>query len=121
MKHFGSLLVAVFLATPAMATDQGSPPPPTDQTPVTQPSAPPGARGPGGNNPQQQQRFAKMKEFRIKGIQGHLNILQQKLTCVQGAQNRDAVRTCEEQAKLSRMTLDQQLKSQAESLRQNKQ
>lgn len=114
MKRLGSLLVAVLLATPAIAADQGSPPPPAEQTPAAQS----GGKGPGGNNPQ---RFAKMKEFRIKGIQGHLNILQQKLTCVQGAQNREAVRVCEEQAKLSRMTLDQQLKSQAESLRQGKQ
>ncbi|MBF0422921.1 MAG: hypothetical protein HQL73_08005 [Magnetococcales bacterium] len=124
MRRFGSLLVILVLATPAMAMDQGTPP--ADPSPGMQqpPPPPPQGSGPGGkgiaNGQMMQRHFAKMKELRVKEIEGHINILQQKLTCVQSAQNRNAIHQCVEQAKQARSVLDQQIKSQVQGLRQNK-
>ncbi len=62
-----------------------------------------------GNDPQ---RLAKLKEVRLQGMDGRLNILQQEKACVQAASTMDDMRTCEQ---ASHQAMDQLMEKQKAS------
>jgi len=71
----------------------------------------------GGDEAKKQEVFGKMKEVKLAGIRGRVEILQQAASCVQGAQNNDAARACDERERQANEDLMRRQKDRWESLK----
>lgn len=72
----------------------------------------------GGNDPQ---RLAKLKEVKLQGLEGRLNVLQQEKSCVQAATTMDALHSCEQVSHQSMEQLMEKQKASWESLKASNQ
>jgi hypothetical protein len=63
------------------------------------------------------QRFDRMKQIKLQGIDGRLSALQQDRGCVQAATTNDAMKSCEQAWRQNMQRLEQQQKSSWESLK----
>jgi hypothetical protein len=71
----------------------------------------------GGGEAKQQEMFVKMKEIKLAGIRGKIEIGQQAVSCVQSAQNTDAVKACDDREKQRNEELQHRQKERWESLK----
>jgi hypothetical protein len=74
------------------------------------------AGGP-GHEPNKQEKFAKMKQIKLEGMQGRLSVMQAALACVQSAQTPDRMQACEQRERSAMDTHQQRMKQRWESLR----
>lgn len=79
-------------------------------------------KGDGGkaDDGKRQEMFAKMKQIKVDGMQGRLNILQTALGCVNAATNHDQMKPCEEKEHQAMEALNQQQKNKWESMKPQK-
>lgn len=66
---------------------------------------------------QDAERFARMKEIKLQGIDGRLSALQQDRQCVQAATTHDAMKACEQASHRAMKDLEQAQKASWESLK----
>jgi hypothetical protein len=63
------------------------------------------------------ERFAKMKEIKLQGIDGRLSASQQERSCVNAAATNDAVEACAQASRQAMKEVEQQQKSSWASLK----
>ncbi|MGR8935008.1 MAG: hypothetical protein ACU837_11560 [Gammaproteobacteria bacterium] len=66
----------------------------------------------------QVEKFAKVKQIRVEGIQNKLAILQKALNCVNNASDSKQMKSCEDTEKQALQALTQQQKAKREALKQ---
>lgn len=65
-----------------------------------------------------QEQFSKMKELKLQGLKEKISILQDATSCMQSAQNHDAMKPCEERERNAMNEHQQRMKERWESLKQ---
>lgn len=76
------------------------------------------AKGPGKGQGPSSEQFSKIKAEMLKGHQARAQILQQSESCIQGAQDINALKACHEQEREAHRKLQEQMKSEWQALRQ---
>jgi len=57
-----------------------------------------------------QEQFAKMKDIKVQGMRERIALMQDGLSCVQSAQNQDAMRSCEQRERSAMEQHQQRMK-----------
>ena len=65
-----------------------------------------------------QEQFTRMKELKLQGLQEKISILQEAASCIQSAQNHDAMKPCEDRERNAMNDHQQRMKERWESLKQ---
>lgn len=79
------------------------------------------AKGAGKGQGPSPEQFAKVKAEMLKGHQARAQILQQSESCIQSAQDMNALKACHEQEQEAHRKLQQQMKSEWQGLQQSRQ
>jgi hypothetical protein len=101
LNHQIVILAAIVVASSSAFADQGKAPSPGGQQ-----------QGPSP------EMFQKMKTRMLDNHQKRIQILQQAVTCIQGAATPDQLKSCHEQEKQAHEQLEEQNKKDRESMRE---
>ena len=71
----------------------------------------------GGGDAKKQEMFAKAKEIKLAGTRGRVEIGQQAASCIEAAQNHDALKACDEKERQALKDLQHRQKESWQSLK----
>ena len=71
----------------------------------------------GEHEAKKMEHFAKMKDVKLEALRGRITVMQTAASCVQSAQNPDAMRGCEEQERSAMEQHTKHMKERWESLK----